>query len=438
MNTLAKFLTPFLFAASAISMAHAENVAIVGGTVHTVEDGTVIENGVVVITGDKISAVGGADTVIPDGYRVIDATGKIVTPGIMTAYSQVGLVEVSLEGATVDHSLSDTFYHAGFEVEKGINPTTPIIPITRIEGVTRAVIVPGQGVPFDETPNKSIFAGQAAVIQLGDGYDLVVKSKAAVMVYPGAGKVGGARSAVLDYLAGALRESAPPAKKRRSSSKTSTPARFAKAPEDKAALAAVVSGDIPLYIFEDKASKILQLLALKEEFENLNLIILGAAEGWLVADQLAAAGVPVVIAPTQNLPGSFDSLGATLYNAARLEAAGVRIAIVAGGFSSAHNARLLVQDAGNAVAHGLSWQGGLEAITINPAVIFGIDDSFGTLAVGKDGDVVVWDGDPLEVMSSPDYVFIMGEEIPLVSRQTRLRDRYINLGDDDMPLAYKK
>ena len=425
MRNFAKYIAPLMMAASTISLAYAEDVAIVGGTVHTMEDGTVIDAGVVIISGNIIEAVGGADTAIPEGYRVIDATGKQVTPGLMSAYTQIGLEEVSLEGATINHSVSNTFYTAGFEAAKGFNPDTPIIAINRIEGLTRAVIVPGFGVPFFENNSKSIFAGQAGIIHLGGGSDAVLNSQAAVVVYPGNGDISSARGAVLDYLIGALRESKPPTRKRRGASPG--PGRFVKSPEDKAALARVVTGETPLYIQENKASKILQLVSLKEEFEDLNLVILGAAEAWIVADDLAAAGVPVVIAPTNNLPGSFDSLASTLYNAARLEDAGVDFAIIAGGFSPAHNARLLPQDAGNAVANGLSWQAGLEAITINPAKIFGIDASVGSLTAGKEADVVVWDGDPLEVMTSPNHVLIRGDEIPLVSRQTRLRDRYQDL-----------
>jgi len=434
-----KYLAPLMFAASTITLAHAEDVAIVGGTVHTM-DGAAIENGVVIISGDTIETVGGPDTVVPEGYRVIDASGKQVTPGLMSAYTQIGLEEVSLEGSTIDHSITNTFYTAGFEVAKGFNPDTPIIAINRIEGLTRAVIMPGFGVPFNQNNSKSIFPGQAGIIHLGGGNDAVTSSQAAVVVYPGIGDVGGARGAVMDYLTGALRESKPPAKKKkRGATSNGGPGRFAKSPEDKAAFAKAVTGEIPLYVLEDKASKILQLIALKEEFPDLDLVILSGAEAWIVADDLVAANVSVVITGTDNLPGSFDSLAATLYNAARLEDAGVTFAIVAGGFSTAHNARLLPQDAGNAVANGLSWQGAMEAITINPARIFGIDDTVGSLTAGKEADVVVWDGDPLEVMSSPDYVFIRGEEIPLVSRQTKLRDRYIDLGaEDEKPLAYKK
>lgn len=437
MRTFAKFLTPFLFAASSIGLANAEDVAIVGGTVHTMGDDGTIENGVVIISGDEIDEVGGPDTRIPDGYRVIDATGKQVTPGLISAYTSIGLEEVSLEGGTLDHSITNTFYTAGFEVAKGFDSTTPIIAINRIEGLTRAVIAPGFGIPFNQNNNKSIFAGQAGIVHLGGGYDAVVNSQAAVVVYPGVGDVGMARGAVFDYIAGALREAAPSGKKKGESSGDG--GRFLKAPEDKAAVAKAVRGDIPLYVLENKASYILQLLSLKDEFEDLNLVIMGAAEGWMVADELAAAGVPVVITGTDNLPSSFEAIGSTLYNAARLEEAGVKVAIVAGGFSSAHNARLLPQDAGNAVANGMSWDGALRSITINPAEIFGIDEVVGSIEEGKEADIVVWDGDPLEVMTSPDHVFIRGAEMSLESRQTRLRDRYMDLSaEDDMPLAYKK
>jgi imidazolonepropionase-like amidohydrolase len=440
MSKFTKYLTPFLFAASAVSLslpANAENVAIVGGSVHTMDGGAVYENGVVVITDDTISAVGGADTVVPEGYRVIDATGKVVTPGLMTAFSRVGLQEVSLEGSTVSHSLTNTFYNAGFEVQDSLNVASSVIPITRIEGVTRALISPGNGVFQRQDNNQSIFSGQSAVIHLGEGYDLLVKSQAAVMAF-GGGSAGGTRTSYLDLLRASLKDATPiPAKKRGRAATPPGPGRFVKAPEDLAALGRVVTGETPLVISEAGAGHILQLLELKEEFPDLNLIILGADEGWMVADEIAAANVPLIISVHPNLPGSFESLGSTLYNAGRLEAAGVTFAIISG--DPVHNARLLNQEAGNAVAHGMTWQGAMEAITINPATIFGINDSFGSLTTGKEADVVVWDGDPLEVSSSPMAIFIQGNEMSLESRQTRLRDRYINLdAEKDKPLAYKK
>lgn len=141
----------------------------------------------------------------------------------------------------------------------------------------------------------------------------------------------------------------------------------------------------------------------------------------MVADKLAQANIGVIVHPIDNLPQSFDMLGATQQNAGRLEKAGVKVAIVGNGDA---NVRLAVQNAGNAVANGMSWQGAMASLTTVPAEMFGISDSYGTLEAGKDADVVVWDGDPLELMTSPDAVIISGENIPLVSRQTKLRDRY--------------
>jgi imidazolonepropionase-like amidohydrolase len=153
-----------------------------------------------------------------------------------------------------------------------------------------------------------------------------------------------------------------------------------------------------------------------------------------VADQIAAAKVPVLVNPMNDLPESFESLGSTLENAARLHKAGVTLAFMTG---DAHNARNLKQAAGNAVAYGLPWDAALEAMTTAPARIWGIADHYGTLEPGKDADVVIWDGDPLELSTFADAVFIRGKEMPMKSRQTELRNRYEDLLGP-LPPAYKK
>lgn len=156
----------------------------------------------------------------------------------------------------------------------------------------------------------------------------------------------------------------------------------------------------------------------------MNVILGGAGEAWMLADALAAAGIPVVLDPSANLPGNFDVLGRTSAAAGRLHAAGVKVAFIPPGTP---NARLVVQNAGIAVSMGMPWEAAMDALTVNPAEIFGLADSYGKLADGMDADIVVWDGDPIEVMSSPDAVLIAGDEYPLVSRQTKLRDRYKDL-----------
>jgi len=159
----------------------------------------------------------------------------------------------------------------------------------------------------------------------------------------------------------------------------------------------------------------------------------GGAEAWIVAEELAAARVPVVLDPLANLPQRFETLAATLENAARLHRAGVLVAFAS---SDSHNARNLKQAAGNAVAHGMPHEAALAALTINPALIYGIEDSFGTLEPGKDADVVIWSGDPFELATFAEQVFIRGRPVPMVSRATLLRDRYLDL-DAELPPAYR-
>jgi len=190
-----------------------------------------------------------------------------------------------------------------------------------------------------------------------------------------------------------------------------------------ATLKAVLSGDMPIYALVNRKADILQLIAFQKRF-GVRIILGGAAEAWMVADMLAASGIAVVLEPSSNLPGNFDTLAQTSAAAGRLHAEGVKVAFIPPG---THNSRLVVQNAGIAVSMGMPWAAAMDALTVNPAEMFGIGDSYGKLAAGMDADVVVWDGDPLELMSSPDAVLIAGVDIPLVSRQTKLRDRYKDL-----------
>lgn len=426
--------------------AWAENVAITGGKVLTMGAAGILEGATVLIKDGKISAVG-PDLTVPAGYRVIDAGGRYVTPGLVAAYTSLGAVEISLEKSTVDHivnSPSPFFkpankvpFSAAFDISYAINPRATAIPVTRIEGITRALVAPAG--------TDKIFAGLAAMIDLSGGKGFLTKAKAAMIVeygISGKNKAGGSRGATMVYLIKAFEEADQAAKagkrrgRRGGSAGAGGPGGLLH-PMDKAALVPVLKGEMPLIMTVNRASDLLQIIALKTRFANLDLVIMGAAEGWMVAEELAAAGVPVMLDPTANLPGSFESLGSTLSNAGRLQAAGVTIAIVGGG-GPGHNTRLIVQAAGIAVAHGLDWEAALAAITINPANILGVGDLIGSLEVGKAGDLVIWDGDPLEISSSPDFVFINGDEIPLVSRQTRLRDRYMDLKNMERPPAYKK
>jgi len=202
---------------------------------------------------------------------------------------------------------------------------------------------------------------------------------------------------------------------------------------DLEALGPLLDREIPLVAGVHRASDIRALLRLASEF-GLDVVVLGGAEAWMLADELSAAHVAVILDPLQNLPTRFEQLGARLENAALLDAAGVTSAFSA---PDAHNDRNSRQLAGNAVAYGLPRDSALAALTLGPMRIFGLDADRGTLAPGSIADVVVWDGDPLEVTSFADAVFIAGEKIPMDSRQTKLRDRYLDL-KRPLPPAYTK
>jgi imidazolonepropionase-like amidohydrolase len=202
---------------------------------------------------------------------------------------------------------------------------------------------------------------------------------------------------------------------------------------DLEALIPVVEGRTPLLIRISRAADIRQALKLARD-EKIRVILEEAEEAWLVADEIAAAHVPVLIDPQADLPRAFESLAARLDNAARLQKAGVVIAIKGNrNFNSLRPVRL---NAGTAVAYGLSHEQALAAITINPARIWGLADRIGSLEVGKDADVVVWSGDPLETLSYPTSVFIGGVEQPVGSRRQELRDRYMKT-DEGYPPAYR-
>ncbi len=403
----------------------AETYAITNATVHTLGDAGTVQNATVIIKDGKISAVG-ANVVVPAGTTVIDATGKVVTPGIFDPVSYLGIVEIGGVEQSVDDALAEG-YGPAFSVADAINPRSTLIPINRIEGVTRAFVVPDKG------EGSGIIAGQAAIMHLGGTRNFLVQRKAGMIVFlgeAGSGIAGGSRAGAMLRLREALQD-ARDFKENRDSFDAGQRRAYALSRLDLEALLPVIDGTMPLLAHANRVSDIEALLRLKKEFQ-LRVIIVGGAEAWIVADAIAAAGVPVIIDPLTNLPSRFESLNASLENAARLYEAGVKIAFAMG---TSHNARNLTQSAGVAVAYGLPWEAGLRAITVNPAEIYGQAANCCTLDVGKEADLVVWDGDPLEVTTFASQVFIRGEKISMQSRQTLLRDRYMNL-DAELPPAY--
>jgi imidazolonepropionase-like amidohydrolase len=404
-----------VFACSA--PAAAETVAITGGHVITMGPAGEIDGGSVVIRDGRIVAVG-ADIAIPAEAKIVDATGKIVTPGLVAAGTALGLIEVRMVETTDDRGTDASDLSAAFDAGYGLNPDSLLIPVARLGGITRAITTP---VYQDRSNRELLFAGQAAAVAL-DGPMLMKRGVAMVldMGDAGAERAGGARGAELVALRALVAEVRDYRARRaaydRGQTRTYTLSRV-----DMEALIPVVEGRMPLLVSVNRAADIRDALALARE-EHLKLILESASEGWRVADEIAAEGVPVLVTPVENTPASFEMLGATLSNASRLAAAGVIVAIEGNGN---HREREMRYNAGNAVANGLDWKAAFAAITINPARIFGIADRIGSLEVGKDGDIVVWDGDPLDTLSRPTAVLIRGVTEPMTSRATELRDRYL-------------
>jgi imidazolonepropionase-like amidohydrolase len=410
----------------AAAPAAAETVAITGATVHTMGPAGTLERATVLIVDGTIRAVG-RDVAVPAGARRIDAAGRIVTPGLIDSQSRLGLVEVSLEEAGRDTAERDPRISAAFDVTDALNPRSTLVPIARVEGLTAAMAAPVEG--------GSPIAGQGALVRLGRPEGFVLRPHAALFVTlgeAGAALAGGSRAGVLLRLKEALEDALDYARNRAAFDRGDRHP-YALSRLDLEALVPVARGERPLVATVNRASDIEAALRLAHDY-NLRLVLAGAAEGWRVARQIAAAKVPVLVRVLDNLPAHFESLGATLENAARLHAAGVTVAFMS---HDAHESRNLRQEAGNAVAYGLPWEAGLAAMTINPARIWGVAEHLGSLEPGKDADLVVWDGDPLELTSYPTHVFIRGAEMPLETRQTKLRDRYRDL-NGKVPPAYRE
>jgi imidazolonepropionase-like amidohydrolase len=404
-----------------VAPARAADLAFEHARVHT-GDGRAIEDGTVVVQGETIAAVGPAAQIrVPDGATRVDVRGSWITPGLVDAESLTGTVEVNYEASTDDAGLDNRYdaIRAAFSVLDGFNPRSLLIPITRIEGITTTVLVPRGGL---------VSGSEAMVRLLGDNADqMVVRAPAAI--YASAADAGraaafGARGGVMLRLR-ELFDDVRQYARRRADFERNQMRKVGASRLDLEALAPVAEGKLPLVVEAHRASDLQALLRFARE-QKLHLVLSGAEEGWLVAGEIAAAKVPVIVSALPDLPRQFESLGARLENAALLARAGVELAI-SPRERDGHFSRTLRLEAGNAVANGLPWESALSAITRNPADIFGAGATVGTLAAGKSADLVVWSGDPFEPLTRPQRVVIRGREIPLRSRQSDLRDRYRDL-----------
>jgi imidazolonepropionase-like amidohydrolase len=429
--------------------SRAETVAIINARLETVSQAGVIPQGTLLMRDGRIVAIGTA-VHVPEGARSIDARGAIVTPGLIAPSTNVMVDEVNLEAATRD-DFGGNKISAAFDVQYGINPASIQVRVGRQSGVTEAVITPlagrlsldaededlsalqggGDGAGTD----PALFAGQAAIVRLDDNdADPVVKARVAVALdlgEAGASHAGGSRGAAIVLVKSALNDAREFAADRVAYDHGQTRA-YGLSRINLEALVPVVEGRTPLLIRVDRASDIRLALRLASE-EKLRIILEGAREGWMVAEEIARAHAAVLVDPQDDLPSSFESLASRLDNIARLNKAGVLVAIKAKrDFNSLRPIRL---NAGTAVAYGLPYDAALAAITLNPARIWGIDAHVGSLEIGKDADVVIWSADPLETTSYPTAVFIRGVEQSGTSRRLELRDRYMK-EDDGYPPAY--
>jgi imidazolonepropionase-like amidohydrolase len=394
--------------------ATAQDVVIRNANVHTAADAGVLEGADVLVRDGRIAAVG-ANIDAPAEATVIDAKGRPLTPGLFGGLSAIGVEEVTLEPTTVDAHLLplappfETQWRPEFDVTLAYNPRSVLVPVARVEGLTWTVLTPGS------MPGGNFLAGQGAAVRLDGRDDAVLSGSRSLFINLGGDMNAlsqGSRAAQWMLLEQAISE-----------------ARTHSATEEGALLRPLGRETLDRYLrggrvvfHVARASEIRRAVEFARR-NGMRPVIAGGDEAWMVADELAKANVPVLLDALSNLPSSFDAIGARLDNAALLHRAGVRIAFTQ--FGESHNARKIRQLAGNAVAHGLPADVALAALTARPAEIFGLGGERGRIARGQVADLVLWSGDPLEVTSVAEQVWINGRATEMRSRQTELRDRYL-------------
>jgi imidazolonepropionase-like amidohydrolase len=397
-----------------IALLLAQTIAITGGTVYPVS-GPKIENATVLIRDGRIAAVG-ANVAVPAGATRIDASGKWVTPGFIDGAGQMGLREIGAVDNTSEYTLRGNDVAAAFNVLEGVNPASTLIAVNRMEGITTTLAV----------PTGNLIWGQAVLIDL-DGATIEamrVKSPTAMVADLSEGSKaagGGSRAGVAQRLRRVLDDAREYATRRADYRRAQIQPLSASA-ADLEALQPVLRGELPLLVVANRRSDIETALRIAKEYK-LRLILAGVAEGWMIASEIAAAGVPVLVEPLDNIP-SYDALGIRYENAPLLAKGGAKVALME---TATENTRDLRQQAGNAVASGMTWEQALRAVTLSPAEVFGVADRYGSLDNGKVANVVVWSGDPFDFSTGVEHVYIRGREIPLRSRQTELLERYKTL-----------
>jgi hypothetical protein len=393
------------------ALSGAQDLLVRGARVHTASAVGTLENTDVLVQGGRIAAVG-TGLAAPAGAVVVEANGRSLTPGLFGGITQIGLEEVNLEPSTYDAELKlsapawQHMWRPEFDVTPAFNARSIVLAVTRVEGVTWGTIAPRAA--------DSVVVGQGAAVTLDGRFDAALPGSRTLFVNWGSAAheaSGGSRAAQYMLFDQAIREVREPG---------SSGAAALLLPEGRSALKGYLAGGRVVF-FVERASDIREVARFAQA-RGMKPVIAGGAEAWVVARELAEAGVPVILDPLQNLPGDFDSLGARFDNAKLLHEAGVKIAFSQGvSFQLRKNRQL----AGNAVAHGLPWVAALAAITSAPADIFGVGSGRGRIETGQVADLVLWNGDPLEVTTVAGQVWIAGSPVTMRSRQTELRDRYL-------------
>ena len=392
------------------SFSLADELLLKNAKIHTATDRGTIEKADILIRDGKIVRIG--KNIVSSRAVEKDLSAKVISPGLIAPLTQLGIVEIELIPETRDDR-SD-IYSAGLSIDSAFNPSSTLIPYNLTGGITVSLTSPS---------SSGLFSGLTSAFSLsGSLEESLISSNIALSANIGGGE--DSMAAKVQLLGDSLTLSAFVELKEcleMHHNKSSLPDGVNYSCRDLFALKKVVDKKIPLVVRANRASVILTLIDFAKT-NNINLIINGAEEGWRVSKQLAEAEIPVILQPIDNIPNSFNELGSRLDNASLLHKSGVKILI---GSHETHNAYLSRQGAGIAVSYGLPWEEALKGLTKNIAEVFKLDKR-GSIQPGYIADIVIWSGDPLEVTSFVEQVYLSGESVPAKNRSMRLKDRYIS------------
>jgi len=414
--------------ASALTLAfvansiNAKSIAITNATVYTIASQGILEQATVVIDEGKVKAVYPVDETPSqlDVDETLDANGRILTPGFIGSMNLLGLIEVNAVARTRDGL--DPKADITFDASLAFNPKSTLIPYTRKGGITSNIVAP--------TGGEGLFAGQTFAVNLSGEFSSVIAKQNAVLIHLGS-ESKGSRAQKLQLLSNKLADAKKVLMKNDEPKKNNKEKKVKEPKRNELVINALLAGEKPLLAYADRATDLLALLALKKEYA-INLVLVGASDAVLVANEIADAKVPIILSSIDNLPSSFDSLHGSLTNMAILAKAGVKLIIRTKGES--HNINQLRFDAGIAIANGLPKMDAYSALTANVADVFELNS--GRIAVGKNADLVLWSADPFEISSKVDLMWINGKQVSTKSRQDALRNRYTK--QTNMPKAYSK